>query len=233
LSELGFVKQDDRWLKPTLRGFIPPTDLSKELTLVGVKQVWQNCENHLDEIETVIWPAKLDHDGICCYLIPIQAQWAEHFFDNDLALQRFPTMGVREELHLGVEAVYYTATAQKMIAPARILWYVSQGPAKLGSMTVKATSRLREVIKGTPKELYRQFKRLGVYEWRHVLEAAGQDLNSELTALRFSHTERFAKFPDRQHITRLGIKGPYMSPRLVASQKFQEIYAFATTPTLP
>jgi predicted nucleic acid-binding protein len=232
VSELGFIKAESGWIKPALRGFIETATLAGELQSIGVHHTW-TADSSPDEIETVIWPAKLVHEGITAYLIPIQAQWAEHFFDNELALQRLPGMGVREELHLGVEAVYYTAAKLPITAPGRILWYVSQGQEKLGAMKVKATSRLREVIRGTPKELFRKFRRLGVYEWPQVIEAAGGDVASELTALRFSHTERFVNYPDRKYLTGLDLREPYMSPRQITSAQFQEIYNFASAPSKP
>ena len=32
-------------------------------------------------------------------------------------------------------------------------------------MTIKACSQLEEVVIGKPKELFRRFQRLGIYEW--------------------------------------------------------------------
>lgn len=58
-------------------------------------------------------------------------------------------------------------------------------------MQVKATSRLREVVKGTPKELFSRFHRLGVYRWKNLIAAAKGNPQAQLTALRFSHTESF------------------------------------------
>ena len=42
----------------------------------------------------------------------------------------------------------------------------SSGNEGLGTMQVKATSQLRKVVRGTPKELFSRFHRLGVYRWK-------------------------------------------------------------------
>ena len=58
------------------------------------------------------------------------------------------------------------------MGPARILWYVSQGDEKEGAMAIKACSRLEEVVVAPAKELYRRFRRLGVYERHDVIKVA-------------------------------------------------------------
>ena len=50
-------------------------------------------------------------------------------------------------------------------SPARILWYVSQGVQK-----VVAVSRLINVEIGTPKALFRRFKKFGILEWSRSLQ---------------------------------------------------------------
>jgi len=48
------------------------------------------------------------------------------FLMNELACQEL--FGIRDELLLGVEGAYYSrAKKARLVAPARVLWYVSQG----------------------------------------------------------------------------------------------------------
>jgi predicted nucleic acid-binding protein len=227
LKELGFVFQAKQWIKPLLNGFIPKEQIATMLQGHGIS----NEEWSADELETLIWPAKRDSDEAPpCYLIPIQAQWAEHFFDVDLASQRLPELSdIRTELHLGVEAVYYSGSRNKFVTPGHILWYVSLGAEGMGSMTIKATSRLRGVVRAKPKELFKQFQRLGVYQWKQVYEAAGKDITRELIALRFSHTERFARPVSKQQLADLGVRGNLQGPMSIHHQTFKEIYRQGTT----
>ncbi|MGV2336854.1 MAG UNVERIFIED_CONTAM: hypothetical protein LVR18_23095 [Planctomycetaceae bacterium] len=55
---------------------------------------------------------------------------------------------------------------------------------------LRACSSLTGVEIGEAKELYRRFRRLGVYEWRDVLRTAGAPTGS-LMALEFTDTELF------------------------------------------
>ena len=221
LNELGFAKTADGWIKPLLRGFVSSKDAIQFLRECAVTQAMQD----LDSLETAIWPGKIE-DVDQCYLVPIQAQWAKHFFDS--ALANNDLFGAHEHLHHGVEAVYYSATKMRMRAPGRILWYVSQGPETLGSMEVKAVSRLREVVQGTAKELFRRFQRLGVFEWPHVWQLAKKSHETKLTAIRFSHTEKLPFPLDSVSLNRLGLPPPYVSPRPISPLLFRNCYNAST-----
>lgn len=221
LNELGFSKTANGWIKPLLRGFVSTSDAIQLLTQYASTEAIQDP----DSLETAIWPGKIE-DIENCYLVPIQAQWAKHFFDTDLANNDL--FGAHEHLHHGVEAVYYSATQMKMRAPGRILWYVSQGPEALGSMKVKAVSRLREVVHGSAKELFRRFRRLGVFEWPHLWKLAKKSHESRLTGMRFSHTEQLPFPLDSVKLTGLGLPPPYVSPRPVSLLIFRHCYNAAT-----
>ena len=60
-------------------------------------------------------------------------------------------------------------------------------------MQVCGSSLVEEVVVDTPKEVYRRFRRLGVYEWSDVLRTAKGDPDRPITAFRFGHTERFER----------------------------------------
>jgi hypothetical protein len=128
------------------------------------------------------------------------------------------------EDHLGVEGVYYrSAENNNLTVPGRILWYVSKDTGD-GSMSIKACSQLEEVVVGKPKELFRRFQRLGVYEWRDVYKAAGRDITTDIVAFRFRMTERFKKAVGMDTLEALGIRGPFMSPRKISDSQFASIY---------
>lgn len=91
-------------------------------------------------------------------------------------------------------------------------------------MAVKACSRIEEVIAGKPKDVFKKFSRLGVYQWRDVLAAAGGDINEQLLAFRFAMTERFPRPVSLDELDRLGVSPPIMSPRKITPEQFAEIY---------
>jgi hypothetical protein len=83
---------------------------------------------------------------------------------------------------------------------------------------------MEEVVVGKPKEVFKRFSRLGVYQWRDVLAAAGGDINEQLLAFRFAMTERFAHPVSLDDLERLGVSPPIMSPRRITPEQFAEIY---------
>jgi hypothetical protein len=233
LAELGFRQTSSGWIKPLIKGFHAPDQIGHILANIGIRAIEHCSEKPLDELGTMIWPGKMVGEAMTAYLIPIQSQWAEHFFDVEVANQRFPDIsGINDELHLGIEAVYYTATNIRFQAPGHILWYVSKGNEGFGLQQVKATSRLREVVKGTPKELFSRFRRLGVYQWKDLLAAANGNEQAQLTALRFSHTECFPLPLGADMLKNFNVRAPYPGPRPLPFATFQQIYNHGTNTTL-
>ncbi len=232
LEEMGFGLSDSGWVKPVVKGFHDLSSARLHLEKVGL--TWEDSTTNIaiDQLGTLIWPGKPAAEEVTSYLIPIQSQWAEHFFDADLAAQRFPSFsGIKDDLHLGVEAVYFTACKDTFKPPGHLLWYVSKGNEGFGTMQVKATSRLREVVRGTPKELFSRFHRLGVYRWRDLMAAAKGNPNARLTALRFSHTESFIRPLDPTLLRDFDVPPPYPGPRPIPFSTFCEIYLHGTQTT--
>ena len=111
LEELGFAKTASGWVKPVMNGFQELPAVAERLESLGVPNGNLETGAEIDSLGTLIWPGKLECPTITCYLIPIEAQWAEHFFDTDLGASRIPGLsGIREDLHLGVEGVYYSGS---------------------------------------------------------------------------------------------------------------------------
>lgn len=173
-------------------------------------------------IERQLWPAKITGTSIPNFIVPIRPEWAQHFFDVELGSQLL--FGLRDDLHLGVEGVYYrSAENNNLTAPGRVLWYVSKGDGD-GSMSIKACSQLEEVIEGKPKDLFRRFQRLGIYEWKDVYAAAKNNIGNSISAFRFRMTERFRQPVDSQTLAAIGINSPLMSPRRISDSQFEAIY---------
>jgi len=240
LREFAFSLENEKWVKITKRTL---GDFESLHALVGAaatlglgKQIVESARQAVDAakanggaertavLESFFWPAKLLTDSLPVFIIPIRAEWAQHFFDEQLGSELL--FGLREELHLGVEGVYYRSPKQSHLsAPARILWYVSQGHAKRGSKSIKACSRLDSIEIGDAEEIYRRYRRLGVYTRRDVLNAVKGKPSRDLMALRFSMTERFTTPVNVPKLDPLGLRGPFMSPRRISAEQFASIYS--------
>ena len=46
---------------------------------------------------------------------------------------------------------------------------------------------------GKPKELYKRFRRLGIYKFKNVLQTAKNNFDRKIMAIKFSDTELFSK----------------------------------------
>jgi hypothetical protein len=131
---------------------------------------------------------------------------------------------------LNSENVYYRAAKPACItAPARVFWYVSQDSSYPGSMALRACSYVDEVVIAPPKEVFRRFKRIGIYEWRDVFGLAKNDLENEIMAFRFSKTE-LMRTPVAWNVLqtvlqrKTGKGSQIQSPLLVSEECFLELY---------
>ncbi|HMP77544.1 MAG TPA: GNAT family N-acetyltransferase [Kiritimatiellia bacterium] len=239
VSEFGFVRCGDAAAKLTARGIGTRDEMARLLASISVHPMYHPAKQaaitsllafvesgHAVQaaaaMERQLWPMKVIGADVPTFIVSIQPKWAQHFFDVGLASQLL--FGLREELHLGVEGAYYrSAENNNMGAPGRVLWYVSRGDGD-GSMTIKACSQLEEVAVAKPKELFRRFRRLGVYEWNDVLSMANGDISADLVAFRFRMTERFKTPVEMRSLETLGIRAPFMSPRRITEEQFAAIY---------
>lgn len=179
-------------------------------------------------IEKYLWPAKVLDADIPSFIVPIQPRWAMHLFDEDLARQNL--FGAKAEVALAQENVYYRAARPKVLsAPGRILWYVSQEEGCPGSKHVRACSILDELVIGKPKDLFRRFRRLGIYEWRDVLALAKNDISRDIIAIQFSNTELFSNpipWQTLQQVLReeRGRGSQIQSPIRISNGTFMRLY---------
>jgi GNAT superfamily N-acetyltransferase len=238
LREFGFISCGEVWAKLALRAIGDLKHIARTLSEVVVDSKFDaakhaalasivadrelNATAVSAVVERQLWPAKVTGSDVPTFIVPIEPKWAQHFFDSDLGSQLL--FGLREDLHLGVEGAYFrSAENHNMSAPGRVLWYVSKGDGD-GSMSIKACSQLEEVVIGKPKDLFRQFQRLGVYEWRDVFVAAKNDIANDVVAFRFRMTERFKNSVDMNALEKLNIRAPFMSPRKISEAQFAAIY---------
>ncbi len=180
------------------------------------------------DVERTLWPAKIIDLEIPTFIIPIRPEWAMHLFDEGMAKQTL--FGAKPEIALNRENVYYRAAKPRVLsAPGRILWYVSSDKKYQGAMHLRACSRIDEIKVGNPKDLFKQFRRLGIYEWKDVLEVAKGTIENQIMAVRFSETELFdtpIPWDDLQQILARveGHKSQIQSPVQISNKCFVQIY---------
>ena len=244
LKEDNFISQNGNWLRVCLPiggtskqvsealSSIKFPDNSDESFFVNIAQMLYQgkfVENaSILNLEKILYPARLLDADIPIFIIPIKAKWAKELFDPEIANEYL--WGAQEELALNREGVYYRSNRKtcNWEVPGRILWYVSEPTNKDTTVTVhaiRAISFLNEITTGTPKDLYKQFRRLGVYNFEDVLATSGGDHSKEIMAIKFSETQ-LLRNPVK--ITRikeiLGNKTSLPAPLRISSHQFSMIY---------
>jgi predicted nucleic acid-binding protein/GNAT superfamily N-acetyltransferase len=252
LLEIGFTQVNDGWVKINLSGACRVADLARHLAQIGehspsIRDVCKEFTDALSkaieagdtvtlaEIERRLWPAKIADADIPSFVVSIRPVWAQHLFDEELARQTL--WGARADLAFSHENVYYRSkrNSRKIRGPGRVLWYVTYDRHHLGSKHIRAVSHLEEVVAGKPKDLFTQFKRLGIYQWNDLMRITEGDPGQEIMALRFSNTELFrspVSLDDLRRILReTENKTPVLqSPQPVSPQSFARIYKMGAVP---
>ncbi|MEK7991355.1 MAG: GNAT family N-acetyltransferase [Thiotrichaceae bacterium] len=170
------------------------SDLSRfvENKLEKSLKVDKNTKNHLLPIEYALYPAKIIDIDIPTFIVSIKPIWAMNLFDYRLGEQDL--IGAKLNTLFNIENVYYCSNHRKIItAPSRVLWYISKGDGKFqGTQFIRACSYIEEVHVDTPKNLFRKFKHLGIYEWRDVFEVAKNNVEQTIMTFKFTKTELFS-----------------------------------------
>ena len=224
VDELGFLGTQQERAKICIPGLRSIESTANELT--ALRKRFPNLDSAFDaasraldairdtecpaeaihRVERVLWPLKIDDRRLRSFMVPIQAKWAQHLFDVQLAAQSlFP---VDTFLALQCENVYYRAARPRIVtAPGRVLWYVSEDRDFVdGTARIKACSHIDEVVVGPANALFKRHSRLGVYRWEDVLALAKNDPEGEIMAFRFSGTE-LMRSPIRMNEIRAILRG--------------------------
>ncbi len=243
LKENSFSQVEHNWLKFSVRGILSAEDTGNKLRQLAVE--FENYSEFVSHIETglkdaflqsniseliqterLLWPIKIEDANIPSYVVPIRPEWAIHLFDTNLGSQTL--FGSDPNLVFSMDNVYYRSSRPKMPTEnSRVLWYVSQGSNRnvAGVKAIRACSYVDEVVVGSPKQLFKQFKELGVYRWNDVYETAHFDIDREVLAFRFSRTELLdtsISLPRLREI--FNRASAFMSPTKISSRDFMTVY---------
>lgn len=227
LRELSFADRDGVWSRRLIRGAVPLDKVCEELNLRPDDSEGRR-QSLADHLEQGFWPLKILGAGIPASTIPIRPEWARQLFDQGLSEgELFPA---RSDLVLNRENVYYRSSKSPgPDAPSRLLWYVSQNP-KLPETTgcIRACSRLLAKETAPAKELFKKFRRIGVYEWREVEKLTKGVASEPIMALHFSDTELFKRPVPLAFLREIGAGRMLQSPCRISEEQFQQIYEYGT-----
>jgi GNAT superfamily N-acetyltransferase len=151
-------------------------------------------------VEHALWPVKITDAELPTFLVPVQPRWSYELFGYPEGL-----LARDHNLGLSREHVYYRAPLPRgESAPARILWYASSDDT-MSVSAVFACSRLEQCVTDDGERLYRQFKHLGVYRRKDVLETS-EKYAGRAMALRFSDTALFPSTVSHKRLLELGAR---------------------------
>ncbi|WP_143542129.1 hypothetical protein [Rhodococcus sp. 1163] len=167
------------------------------------------------ELEKAWWPVKINDAELPTYVVSIRSNFAYDLLGHTTTLLTRPTT-----LGLSRENVYYRAARTKQEAPGRILWYSSRV-----DKAIVAYSRLVETGIGSPETLFRQFKRLGVWDLDTIRRSA--NAANEVAFLRFADTEIFKCPVGLDDVRRLSaghVTLPSLQPVKISNKLFTLLY---------
>jgi ribosomal protein S18 acetylase RimI-like enzyme/predicted nucleic acid-binding protein len=173
-----FVKTERGWVCEIKRGIVKPDDLdSGDLS----------ARPNAIDFEDKYWPVKVADAGIETFMVPIKAVFAEALLDAGLAERSL--LPRQQGLGLSREHVYYRKrrNSRGITAGARILWYVTGDSPVHSRGSLRAVSRVEDVVVGRPRSLHARFERFGVYTEEQV--SSLDDGTGQVMAIRFSNTE--------------------------------------------
>ena len=191
LDKFGFVLQNNLYVKYVYNIIVAKEEVSTIIHQSYPSISFDNNDRLLLAAERKLFPLKIKGLNIPTYIVPIMPYWAGQLFDLTIAGEDL--FGANPEKLWSFENVYYRHT--KPITekyPARILWYVSGKYVRYShAKSIVASSYLTEVMTGKPKDLFHVNRRYGIYEWKDIYKLCGGDINTDIRALKFCHTEVF------------------------------------------
>jgi predicted nucleic acid-binding protein/ribosomal protein S18 acetylase RimI-like enzyme len=247
LGRFGFVQSASGLIKLLVPGAISSMQLAAhlrerlgkrhELDALLVKGI-QLVQDYADfknrdpllTLERLFWPLEIRDLEIPAFIVSIRPNFAQHLFDVGIA--RGDMFGANIDLALNQEAVYYRSSknSRGLVAPARLLWYVSEDSRIPGSGHIRAFSKLDEITVGPAKSTYRQFRRLGIFGYKEVLASAGGDENAHVMAMRFSGSRPLAQpfsWGEIQALFRANaINSKLLSPTKIPTELYFQIKDF-------
>lgn len=227
LLEVGLRPHGTSLEKRVLR-FIGTVEKALEIGLLkkGLDNAEPDRLQALD-VETKYWPAKVFEAGIPSWTVPIRSHWAAALFDSKISNEHL--WASKADLILNRENVYYSrAKNAGLWAPGRIIWYVTGDRNDSNRKSYRACSRLIEVAHGSARDLFRKFRRIGVYTWDDILKLTSGNHDQMIVAYRFTDTELFQVPISFEEGKAYGIRHTNAGPLPLDEKIFEKIYRRGT-----
>lgn len=243
LRDVGFIRVKKCHIKINLgslesaRGFQNKLNKEHLVERHGVKDlerilervcIGQASVEEAARVERLLWPGRILDARIPTFIVPVRPRWAIDLFDEKLAKQRLFSTYIPTAL--AWENAYYRASKPKVLeTPGRILWYVSGGNRYSDSKCIRACSSLDRFTIGPAKDVYKKFKRFGIYEWKDIIKLADRNPKGEIMAFVFSGTELLKNPLGLDKVRQVLLKGmgtvpPLSTPVKIPESCFKELY---------
>ena len=188
LRDEGFANVNGLWSAEVTQRVIGCDDtLTRDLGLPDVDPE-RLSSSLISRIEFERWPLKLFTGAVPCLVVPVRRNYGRTLLGYREA--QMTLIETATEAATARENAYYMARRVGLVAPARILWWVTGGGPEAG---LRAMSWLDDVDTGIPERLHRRYSRRGVFDLHQVHQAArsGHSDTSTATVLLFSRTDVF------------------------------------------
>ncbi len=221
LLEMGFTKCSDGFIR-----FCFADCKTRDELLARISEICSESTDYYGQLSVQALERKCSPVSLnACenlYMMPILPGFALSLFDIDQSGRDL--FGGDTSVLLRWENVYYKRKTHHIMlkSPGRILWYVS-APRK----EVVAVSHLDAVEIGSPKQLLRKFKKIGILDWTNLFEMCEGDISRELMALKFSHSFPFRKPISLNALRNIAVESEtslvLQSPSRVSAETFQNV----------
>jgi ribosomal protein S18 acetylase RimI-like enzyme/predicted nucleic acid-binding protein len=207
-----------------------PRDLIKQFVKMAEVCESPGNEEIASHLEHLIHPGKLRFGNLPTYVVPIKPEWAQELFD--FRIWSRPLFAPETSLVINPDSVYYKKPKNSPATDfGRILWYVSENEKK-GGNSIRACSALTRRVNGTVKNLFKEYQRMGVFEWPQLMNHFGSS-EAEALAIEFTDTELLPSPIRLNQVNDILEKNSMKRQQFVSSVKipfaaFEEIYKKST-----
>ena len=251
LDEFGFFLNQDAATKYSLpEALTPPQFLSKLRGFVDVdlmsQEKFDSIETKLQEaldcddagaileLEHRFAPLKLKVDFVSNYIVPIQPRWAKDLFDGGLCKNEL--WDAPWEKILNPSSVYYKGVGgfSREVTKCRIIWYVSGDNEFPLAKSCRGSSILTRRVTGKPHDLFKRYRRLGIYEYHNVRDIPSRP-EGNCQAIEFGSTETWSQSVSHSEtmdvLNQFNVStNNFATAQRIPSGAFFELHRIATSP---
>ena len=204
-NEFGFLATDEAAIRISIPKVLTPLELTGELSklseagvlagsqLSDISDLLQTAIDEKDaatilQLEEQFSPLKIDVEFVPNYIVPIKPRWAKDLFDPEIGPQELWESPMEKTLN--PRSVYYKASGgfSKELRNCRIIWYVSADADFSLAKNLRCSSIMTKRVTGIPNDLFRRFRRFGIYEFANVRDIHNKP-DGKCEAIEFCATE--------------------------------------------